>query len=162
MSVVNISITKGSMHSNMVKKNVSIIQWVIVCFSVVNITFLDPRSWPEGSYELGFVLPSVLLSGSFLGICWLVILKLCMVLGAQIEMCVTERNFLGKILFRQKWPQMIKGNFRKIYSLVLSGNSVEWKYLWLFSILRKLHRWEKSSTQVMAGNAVGQSDFSVL
>ena len=31
-------------------------------------SFLDPRLWPEGSYELGFVPPSVLLSGHFLGI----------------------------------------------------------------------------------------------
>ena len=32
------------------------------------IVFLDPRLWLEGSYELGSVHPSVLLSGSFLGI----------------------------------------------------------------------------------------------
>ena len=52
----------------MVKRNVSIIQWVIFCFSVVNVTYLEPRPWPEGSYELGSVLLPVLLSGSFLGI----------------------------------------------------------------------------------------------
>ena len=39
------------------------------------------------------------------------------------------------------------GLFRKIYLLVLSGNGVEWKYLWPFSILRKLDFWEKSGSQ---------------
>ena len=52
-------------------------------------------------------------------------------------MCVTEPDFFSK-----KSPFRIFGLFRKIYSLVLSGNGVEWKYLWPFSILQKLHTWE--------------------
>ena len=55
------------------------------------------------------------------------------------------------------------GFFRRIYSLVLSGNGVEWKYLWPFSsILRKQQIQEKSDSQVMAKNVVDQSDFSIL
>ena len=65
-------------------------------------------------------------------------LKLCMMLGAHMEMCVTEPDIFRKILFWQKWPKMVKkwpqnsifGLFRKICSLVLSGNGVEWKCLW--------------------------------
>ena len=63
----------------------------------------------------------------------------------------------------QKWPKI--GGFglsKKIYLLVLSGNGVEWKYLWPFSILQKPHMWEKSGSQVMATNAPGKSDFSIL
>ena len=53
----------------------------------------------------------------------------------------------------QKWPKNWGfGLVRKIYSLVLSGNSVEWKYLWPFNILWKPHMWEKSGFQVMAIN----------
>ena len=39
----------------------------------------------------------------------------------------------------------------------ISGNGVEWKYLWPFSILWKPHMWEKSGSEVMAKNALGQS-----
>ena len=45
--------------------------WLLILV-VVLVVLLDPRLWVEGSYELGSVLlsfrPSVLLSGSFLGI----------------------------------------------------------------------------------------------
>ena len=50
---------------------------------------------------------------------------------------------------------------RKIYSLVLSGDGIKWKYLWPYN-MRKPHLWEKSGSQVMAKNALGQSDFSFL
>ena len=87
----------------------------------------------------------------FLGLVHFFFLKLCMVLGSHMEMCMTEPNFRGKILFQQNWPIMVKkwpkngffGLFRKIYSLVLSVNDVEWNYFWPFSILQKLHMWEK-------------------
>ena len=87
----------------------------------------------------------------FLGLVHFFFLKLCMVLGSHMEMCMTEPNFCGKILFQQNWPIMVKkwpkngffGLFRKTYSLVLSVNDLEWNYFWPFSILRKLHMLEK-------------------
>ena len=36
----------------------------------------------------------------------------------------------------------------KIASLALSGIRVKRKFLWFINILRKLHAWEKSSSQV--------------
>ena len=76
-------------------------------------------------------------------------LKLCMVLRADMEMCVRVRFFLKNPLLAKmtkngrRWPKIgVKEFFRKIYSLVLSGNDVEWKYLWPFSILPKSHIWE--------------------
>ena len=50
----------------------------------------------------------------------------------------------------QKWSQNgMFGLLRKISSLVLSGNGVEWKYLWPLSILWKPHMWQKPDFQVM-------------
>ena len=50
----------------------------------------------------------------------------------------------------QKWSQNgIFGLLRKISSLVLSGNGVEWKYLWPLSILWKTHMWQKPDFQAM-------------
>ena len=96
-------------------------------------------------------------------------LKLCMVLRADMEMCVRVRFFLKNPLLAKmtkngrRWPKIeVKEFFRKIYSLVLSGNDVEWKYLWPFSILPKSHIWKKFGSQVMAKNALGQSAFSVF
>ena len=37
-------------------------------------------------------------------------------------------------------------------SLVLSGICVKSKFLWFINILRKLHAWEKSRSQVVAKN----------
>ena len=37
-------------------------------------------------------------------------------------------------------------------SLVLSGFCVNQKFLWFINILRKLHTWEKSGSQVIAKN----------
>ena len=60
----------------------------------------------------------------------------------------------------QEWPKnRISVLSRKIFSLVLSGNGVEWMYLLPFNILWKPHIWEKSGSQVIAKNAVSQSDF---
>ena len=41
---------------------------------------------------------------------------------------------------------------KKIMSLVLSGIYVKQKFLWFINILRKLHAWEKSGSQVIAKN----------
>ena len=59
-------------------------QNVLNNFFVHIIYLLDPRPWPEGSYEIGSVRPSIRLSVSFLGIGSLVFFKLSMVLGAHI------------------------------------------------------------------------------
>ena len=53
----------------------------------------------------------------------------------------------------QKWPKnMAFGLFKKITSLVLSGICVKSKFLWFINIPRKLHAWEKSSSQVKDKN----------
>ena len=53
----------------------------------------------------------------------------------------------------QKWPKnMVFGLFKKITSLVLSGICVKRKFLWFINILRKLHAWEKSGSQVITKN----------
>ena len=49
-------------------------------------------------------------------------------------------------------PKRVFGLFKKITSLVLSGICVKRKFLWFFNILRKLHAWEKSGSQVIAKN----------
>ena len=41
---------------------------------------------------------------------------------------------------------------KKIASLVLSGIYAKRKFLWFINILRKLHAWEKSGSQVIAKN----------
>ena len=74
-----------------------------------------------------------------------------------MEMCETAL-FLEKSS-SAKNGQKLLGFFKLFNSLVLSGNGVEWKP---FSILRKLHIWEKSGSQVMTKNALGQSDFSII
>ena len=48
------------------------------------------------------------------------------------------------------------GFFKKITSLLLPGISVKRKLLWFINILRKLHAWEKSGSQVKAEMALGQ------
>ena len=135
--------------------------------------FLDLQMWLEGSYELGSfpsIRPIHLLvhpsshPSFFPAVFWELahyfLLKLCKVLGAPIDMCVWQPNFLDKSPSgknNQKWPEnRCFGLFRKIYSLVLFENSVEWKYLWPFSFLWKPHMCEKSSSQVMAKNALYQ------
>ena len=45
---------------------------------------------------------------------------------------------------------MVFGLFKKNMLLVLSGICVKWKFLWFINILRKLHAWEKSCSQVTA------------
>ena len=51
----------------------------------------------------------------------------------------------------QKWSKnRIFGLFKKIMLLGLSGICVRRKFLWFINILRKLHVWEKSGSQVIA------------
>ena len=49
-----------------------------------------------------------------------------------------------------------KQGFQKIMSLVLSGICVKRKFLWFINILRKLHAWEKSGSQVITKMALSQ------
>ena len=51
---------------------------------------------------------------------------------------------------------MVLGLFKKITSLVLTGICVKSKFLWFINILRKLHVWEKSSSQAKAKMALSQ------
>ena len=44
------------------------------------------------------------------------------------------------------------GLLKKIMSLVLSGICVKRRFLWFINILRKLHAWEKSGSQVINKN----------
>ena len=72
----------------------------------VGICFLlcDPRSWLEGSYELGSVRPSV----RKFSWDWLIsfFLKLGMVLEAHLVLCVTEPDFLKNIFFPKSGPEI--------------------------------------------------------
>ena len=53
----------------------------------------------------------------------------------------------------QKCPKnRVFGHFKKIMSLVLSGICVQRKFLWFINILRKLHAWGNSGSQVIAKN----------
>ena len=83
-----------------------------------------------------------------------------MVWGSYLVMCDRAR-FFAKNPYRatmtkdgQKWPKnMVLGLFKKITSLVFSVVCVKWKFLWfIINILRKLHAWEKSVSQVIAKN----------
>ena len=48
---------------------------------------------------------------------------------------------------------IVFGLFKKNITLVLPGICVKWKFLWLISILQKLHACEKSGSQVIAKNS---------
>ena len=120
--------------------------------------FLDPQLRLEGSYKIGSVLPSVPKFSQN----WLIsfFLKLRMVLGAHMQLLVTEPDFLEKNPIKQRCPKMVKkwpknrvfGVFKKIMSLVLPGICVKRKFLWFINILQKQHAWEKSGSQVIAKN----------
>ena len=63
----------------------------------------------------------------------------------------------------QKWPKnRVFGLFKKIMSLVLSGICVKRKFLWFINILRKLHAWEKSGSQVIGQKLFSASEISVF
>ena len=58
----------------------------------------------------------------------------------------------------QKWPNMIFGCFKKTKSLLSSGICVEC----FTNILRNLHAWEKSGSQVIAKNISRPMRFNSL
>ena len=117
---------------------------------------LYPWPRPEGSYKIGSACPSFCLPVSFLGIGSLVFSGTKHnVRDPYIVVCDSwifwKKSPSGKN--GQKWPKnMVFGLFKKIMSLVLSGICVKWKFLWFINILRKLHTWEKSASQVIAKN----------
>ena len=79
---------------------------------------------------------------------------MCCVLFFSFWLLAVDRRVLWILTkYCQKSSKIgIFGHLRTI-----SGNGVEWKYLWPFSILWKPHMWEKSGSHVMAKNALGQS-----
>ena len=94
---------------------------------------MDCRSWPEGSYELGSVHPSIFL---FFGSSiwkfsqdWLIsfFLKCSMVLGVHV-LCVTEPPFWKKIFLPKKMGQ-------KCFFLNLLENLVI-NFFWIWSIMK--------------------------
>ena len=94
-----------------------------------------------------------LLSGSFHGIGWLVFSE---ILYGVRGPCAWQSSIFWKYLLAkmtkngQKWSKnRVLGLFRKILSLVLSGNGLEWKYLWPSSILLQLPMLEISVSQVL-------------
>ena len=78
---------------------------------------------------------------------------------------MTEPDFfqtipIGKPQNWQKWPKnKVLGLFKKITSLVLSGICQKRKFLWSINILRDLHAWKKSGSQVIAKNGSRPSRF---
>lgn len=108
---------------------------------------MDPQPWPEGPYKSGSALPSVRPRVFLESVRWF-FLKLCMVLRAPCGNAHERARFFGKKPF-----------FRRIYSLALSGNGVEWNYLWPFNIFQKPRLWEKSGSQVTAKNAEVNGSF---
>ena len=78
----------------------------------MQLYLLDPQMWLEGSYELGSVHPSVLTSGSFLGIGSLVFSEIQHVLGLMC-CCAWQPDFLKKIFLPKNWGKWAK-NGQKI------------------------------------------------
>ena len=70
-------------------------------------TLLDPRTWPEVSYKIGSVRPSIC-PQVFAELAHYFFLKLNMVLVAHIKLCMTEPDFFEKSPSSKndpKWPQ---------------------------------------------------------
>ena len=81
----------------------------------------EEMTWPEESYKIGSVCPSLL------------------------SACTFSMDWIISFFWNFE-------HFKKIPSLVLSGICVKSKFLWFINILRKLHAWEKSSSQVKDKN----------
>ena len=126
---------------------------------------LDPRSWQEGSYEIGSVFPSVRLPYSILILTsvgkfswnWLISFfwNLVWCWGPIFSYILQSQMFLKKngITNGRKGPKnKVFWLFKKIKSLVLYGIGLKQKFLWSFNILQKLHAWEKSRSQVGTKN----------
>ena len=79
--------------------------------------FLDLRPWLEGSYNIGSFRPSIRHSDCpwvFSELAHQFFLKLSMMLGAHIQLCVTEPDFLAKSPSGkndQKWSKWTKTCF---------------------------------------------------
>ena len=111
---------------------------------------LYPWPRPEGSYKIGSACPSFCLPVSFLGIGSLVFSATKHnVRDPYIVVCDSwifwKKSPSGKN--GQKWSKSIKK-----MSLVLPVICVKTKFLWFINILRELHAWEKSSSQVKDKN----------
>ena len=65
--------------------------------------------------------------------------------------CVWQsRIFLKKIPIGQKWPKMVKNDPKTWFlDFLRKSRHVRWKFLWFINILRKLHAWEKSGSQII-------------
>ena len=81
---------------------------------------MNPYISPEGSYEIGSVLWSTFrqFSWNWLISFFVFFLKLYIVLGAQMWMCLIEPTFLGKLLIGQKWPKMVVAHVEPISTQV--------------------------------------------
>ena len=93
--------------------------WIILFFYCKFSAFriIGPGLWLEGSYELGSVCLSVLLSWSLLGIGSLVFFNFSMVLEAYVLLCMTA-GFFKKISLSQKWengPKVLLENLVIIF-----------------------------------------------
>ena len=86
--------------------------------------------------------------------------------GPHIVVC-GRAKFFGKNLYLEKMTKngqkcprnMVFGLFKKVTSLVFSGICVKWKFVWFINILRKLHTWQKSGSQIIAKNGSRQMRF---
>ena len=127
------------------------------------LILLDAWPQPEGSYKIGTVCLSVHLSASFFRTSSLAFSETEHGVWGLSKLCVAEPEFSeknphwAKKKKKKKKSKMAKcmvfGLFKKIISLVLPGICVKWKFLWLISILQKLHACEKSGSQVIAKNS---------
>ena len=94
---------------------------------------MDPRLWPEGSYELGSVHPSSC-PEVFLRLAHYIFLKRRMLLETLVVFCVTEPNFLKKNFFDQKmWKMGQKYGFLNLFeNLVIN-------FFWIWSEKESYH-----------------------
>ena len=108
-----------SLHFSFFKKELHreckrIFEINFIFFTNLELCLLEPQPWPEGSYELGSVHPSIHPSfllcyrvEVFLGLAHQFFLKLSMVLGTHVLLRLTAR-FFEKNLVAQKMGEMGK------------------------------------------------------
>ena len=88
----------------------------------------------EGSYELWSVCPSVLPSGSFLGIGSLFFSETQHVLRAHVLLCMTEPDYLKKIFMPKKWGKYAKNGQKIGFSNLLENLVIN--FFWIWSIMK--------------------------
>ena len=140
-----------------------------ICFIVCLLFCWTPSCGWKGPMNQGSVFhPFVCPSDSFLGIASLVFSETlhgirgpCSDVHARAGQYLKNLHQAKMTKNGQKQPEIF-GLFRKIKSLVLSGNAVKPKFLWSINILQKLHAREKSGFQVMVKIALFKSDFSIF